>query len=159
MNKGKVIAVVGVDAPSATVKALEELGFESYILSPELTLPQIRDIGGASSVIVYGRLPLMLLEKCVIKEVSSCEECGKGKVTLKDRRGIVFSVLREREHRNIIYNSLPTYMGDRKNALDRCGISDMHFIFSVESGKDVDEVISAFESGASLNGAVRRIKD
>ncbi len=144
---------------SESAAKLEELGFESYILSPELTLPQIRDIGGASSVIAYGRLPLMLLEKCVIKEVSSCEECGKGKVTLKDRRGIVFPVLREREHRNIIYNSLPTYMGDRKNALDRCGISDMHFIFSVESGDEVDEVISAFESGASLNGAVRRIKD
>ena len=32
MNKGKVIAVVGVDAPSATVKALEELGFELLLL-------------------------------------------------------------------------------------------------------------------------------
>ncbi len=138
---------------------LEGLGFESYILSPELTLPQIRDIGGASSVITYGRLPLMLLEKCVIKEVASCEECEKGRATLKDRKGVVFPVLREREHRNIIYNSLPTYMGDRKNALDRSGITDMHFIFSVEGGREVDEVISAFERGESLKNAVRRIKD
>ncbi len=138
---------------------LEELGFESYILSPELNLPQIRDIGGTSSVIVYGRLPLMLLEKCAIKEVASCDDCEKGRAVLKDRRGVVFPVLREREHRNIIYNSLPTYMGDRKNALDRNGISDIHFIFSVESGKKVDEVISAFERGESLENAVRRIKD
>ncbi len=138
---------------------LEGLGFESYILSPELTLPQIRDIGGASSVIVYGRLPLMLLEKCAIKDFSSCEECEKGRAALKDRRGVIFPVLREREHRNIIYNSLPTYMGDRKNALDRNGISDMHFIFSTERGKDVDEVISAFEKGESLEFAVRRIKE
>lgn len=139
--------------------ALETLGFDSYILSPELTLPQIRDIGGASSVIVYGRLPLMLLEKCAIKEFASCEECNRGKATLKDRKGIVFPVLREREHRNIIYNSLPTYMGDRKNVLERNGISDMHFIFSIERGGEVDEVISAFERGESLKNAVRRIKD
>lgn len=138
---------------------LQRLGFESYILSPELTLPQIRDIGGASSAIVYGRLPLMLLEKCAIKEFASCEECEKGRATLKDRRGVVFPVLREREHRNIIYNSLPTYMGDRKNSLDRNGISDMHFIFSTEREKEVDEVITAFEGGKSLERAVRRIKD
>lgn len=50
-------------------------------------------------------------------------------------------------------------MGDRKNILDRYGIEDMHFIFSVERGKEVDEVISAFESGKSLKNAVRRIKD
>lgn len=138
---------------------LEGLGFESYILSPELSLPQIRDIGGASSVIVYGRLPLMLLEKCAIKEFASCEECQKGRATLKDRKGVAFPVLREREHRNIIYNSLPTYMGDRKNILDRNGISNMHFIFSVERGKEVDEVISAFEGGESLKNSVRRIKN
>lgn len=138
--------------------ALEELGFESYILSPELTLPQIRDIG-AGSVIVYGRLPLMLLEKCVIKEIASCEECGAGKAKLKDRRGIVFPVLRERDHRNVIYNSLPTYMGDRASSLGKYGVTDRHFIFSEESADKVDEVIGSFEDGRPLEGAVRRIKD
>lgn len=138
---------------------LEELGFESYILSPELTLPQIRDIGGASSVTVYGRLPLMLLEKCAIREFSSCEECGRGSARLKDRRGVVFPVLREWEHRNIIYNSLPTYMGDRKKALSGGGVIDRHFIFSVESADEADRVIDAFEHGEPLDGAVRRIKD
>lgn len=138
---------------------LAELGFESFILSPELTLPQIRDIGGSSAVIVCGRLPLMLLEKCAIKEFSFCEECAKGKAVLTDRKGISFPVLREDDHRNVIYNSLPTYMGDKKQTLDRFGIANRHFIFSVESGKQVDKIINCFEAGVSLGIPVRRIKD
>ncbi|MBQ8208839.1 MAG: U32 family peptidase [Clostridia bacterium] len=139
--------------------ALEELGFESYILSPELTLPQLRDIGASGSAIVYGRLPLMLLEKCAIKEFASCEECAKGKAALTDRKGIIFPILREGEHRNIIYNSLPTYMGDRKQELLKYGITDRHFIFSIENASEVDNIIDACERGTALGSAVRRIKD
>ena len=138
--------------------AILELGFENLILSPELTLPQIRDIG-AGSVIVYGRIPLMLLEKCVIKEIASCEACEMGKGCLIDRRKTVFPVLREGCHRNIVYNSLPTYMGDRQKELDCAGISDRHFIFSIESRGEIDRVIEATLGGTSLDGAVRRIKD
>ena len=42
-----------------TVCALEDMGIPSVILSPELTLPQARDIMGDTSLIVYGRIPLM----------------------------------------------------------------------------------------------------
>jgi len=38
-------------------------------VSAELTLPQIRDLEGAKAAIVYGRIPLMTLEKCVICEL------------------------------------------------------------------------------------------
>lgn len=137
----------------------EALGFEEYILSPELTLAQIRDIGGKSSVIVSGRLPLMLLEKCAIKAFSSCDGCSKGKAALTDRMGKSFPVLREWEHRNVIYNSLPTYMGDKKPILSKFGVSSKHFIFSVESREDIDEIIYAYEAGRSLDGMVRRIKE
>ena len=49
---------------SASAAFFEEL-FEDVILSPDLILPQVRDIGGEKSFIVYGRLPLMTLEKPV----------------------------------------------------------------------------------------------
>ncbi|MBR4295350.1 MAG: U32 family peptidase [Clostridia bacterium] len=137
----------------------EALGFEEYILSPELTLAQIRDIGGKSAVIVCGRLPLMLLEKCAIKEISSCEACSKGSVSLTDRMGKSFPVIREWEHRNVIYNSLPTYMGDKKQILSKFGVSGKHFIFSDEGREEVDEIIYAYEAGRSPKGIVRRIKE
>ena len=129
-----------------TVAKLETLGIESIMLSPELTLPQIRGIKGNTSVIVYGRIPLMLLEKCVASEVTSCENCTAGKADLTDRKGITFPVLREFEHRNVIYNSAPTYMADLDNDLVRAKVTNHHFVFSNESAKDVDYVISCYQN-------------
>ena len=140
-----------------TVAALEALGIRSAILSPELTLPQARDIGGKTSLIVYGRIPLMTLEKCVGKELSDCNACQANQITLKDRRGITFPVLREWEHRSVIYNSLPTSMSDRPEALLRAGITAQHFLFCVESANEVDNVIEAFLHARPINGQVRRI--
>ncbi len=139
------------------VAQAERLGLDEAILSPELTLPQIRDIGGNTEAIVYGRLPLMTLEKCVIREIADCKACAECSVTLRDRRGIEFPVLREWEHRNIIYNSLPTSMSDREDELRRAGITARHFLFSVESAEEVDRVIEAYQAHRPLTGAVRRM--
>ncbi|MBQ9760366.1 MAG: U32 family peptidase [Clostridia bacterium] len=140
-----------------TVARLHDLGFDEILLSPELTLPQIRDIGGKTAVIVYGRIPLMTLEKCVIRELADCTVCDRGEARMTDRRGIEFPILREWKHRNVVYNSLPTCMSDRIEELCRYGISNRHFIFSNETPREVDEVIEAFEKGLSLPKKVRRM--
>jgi len=142
-----------------SVARLEGLGVKSVILSPELTLPQIRDIEGDTAAIVYGRIPLMLLEKCVAKEVSSCEECRSNKVIIKDRRGVSFPVLREFEHRSVIYNSAPTYMADRESDLERAHITNRHFIFSTETRDEIDEIIQRYKNSlpSQDNQKIRRI--
>ncbi len=142
-----------------TVAALEEQGVASVILSPELTLPQIRDVGGDTAVIVYGRIPLMTLEKCAIKELADCRKCETGRVLLRDRRGVEFPILREWEHRNVIYNSLPTGMPDREDALLRARISNRHFLFVTETAREVDAVIRAYTAHTPLSGRVRRINE
>lgn len=139
----------------------EKLGFESYVASAELTLPQLRDLDGAKSAIVYGRIPLMLLEKCVIKELygdkRGCEVCERGEAKMRDRRGFVFPVMRTAEHRNLIFNSTPTYMANRQDALLRSGITDRHFIFTTETQSEVDGVIEAYKTRRAPSGEVRRI--
>ena len=142
-----------------SVSKLEKLGVENIILSPELTLPQIRDVKGDTAVIVYGRIPLMLLEKCVASEVSSCERCKSGYTQITDRKGITFPILREFEHRNVIYNSNPTYMADRESDLARAGVTNQHFIFSSESKNEVNYVISCYKNhiSAKENQKIRRI--
>lgn len=139
----------------------EHLGFDSFVLSPELSLPQIRDIGGAKSAIVYGRIPLMTLEKCVIKELygdrSACDICRGGKAEMVDRRGVVFPVIREFSHRNVVLNSLPTYMSDRQDELEAAGILDRHFLFTIESSSEVDKVIYDYQEKTIPTQKVRRI--
>ena len=144
-------------ANAGTVAFLEEIGFSEQILSPELSLPQMRDIGGNTAAIVYGRIPLMTLEKCIGKELADCNACNAGKVTLRDRKGIEFPVLREWEHRSVIYNSVPTCMSDRQDALLRAGLISQHFLFTVETESEVREILRAFERQTAPGFPVRRI--
>ena len=143
----------------ASVCEWEMLGVPTVILSPELTLPQLRDIGGDTAAIVYGRLPLMTLEKCAIKEIADCKVCESNCARITDRRGISFPILREWEHRNVVYNSLPTNMSDRREQLARAGLTAQHFIFSTETPAEVDRVIDAFLSEKPIAGPVRRVNE
>ena len=142
---------------AASLAQLLALGFEDVLLSPELTLPQIRDIGGASDVIVYGRIPLMLLEKCVGREVGNCHACADGGNQYTDRRGEKFPVLRLSPHRNELLNCVPTNMSDRRAELAGAGVRGGHFLFTVESAGEVDRVLRAFREGHPLETKIRRI--
>ena len=142
---------------SESLAFLTEKGFADVLLSPELTLPQIRDVTGAADAIVYGRIPLMTLEKCVGKELGGCEACEAGKAVLIDRRGEKFPVLREQQHRSVIVNSRPTGMSDKKRELLAAGIQGGHFIFTTESARQVSNIITAYREGHALEGPVRRI--
>lgn len=144
---------------SSSLDKLIGLGFCDVILSPELTLAQIRGIGGSSRVISYGRLPLMLTEKCVGKELGGCDSCREGRLSLSDRRGVSFPVRMRYGHRSIIFNSVPTYMADRRGELSRAGVTAEHFVFSTESKKDAAEIIKAYKNQTSpASNAIKRIK-
>ena len=129
------------------------LGVKETVLSPELTLPQARDVSGA--VITLGRIPLMLTERCFMKESFGCDKCGRASLT--DRKGAKFPMLREWRHRNIIFNSSPTYMADKKDELERAGIRSEHYIFSSESASEIRSLITAAREGRELGCPVRRI--
>ncbi len=166
---------LGVTNTPALARALG-LGLSDVLLSPELTLPRMRDITRASrnpavvSAIVYGRLPLMLLEKCAIREIYAdrapaavCRDiCDGGRAVLRDRMGKQFPVLREdfpfgEGHRNTVYNSLPVSMSDRPQDVSGCGVGVRHFFFSAETPDEVNAVISAYEKGTPLGREVRRM--
>jgi putative protease len=144
---------------NATARSLEELGFVDAILSPELTLPRIRDIAGARYAVVYGKVPLMTLEKCVMREISDCDKCKKnGWGYLSDRKGVRFAVRREWNHRNIVFNSVPFYMADKKDMLTKYRIGGEHFIFTDESADEADKIIDAYKKGLAPSAKqVRRI--
>ncbi len=131
----------------------EKIGIEHIILSPELTLPKARDIGGG--LISYGRIPLMITERCFISENFGCSGCGRS--SLIDRKGERFPLMREYEHRNIIFNSHPTYMGDRADELRANGIRSNHLIFSTEGVTEMLSVLSAYKNGSPLPRKVRRV--
>ncbi len=128
-----------------------EEGVCDACLSPELSLPQCRDIGGR--VLVYGYIPLMLLERCFIRENFSCDACGHASFT--DRTGARFPLIREYKHRNLLLNAVPTYMGDKKASLPKSVTA--HFLFMKESPAEAARILSFYEAGKALPYPVRRV--
>ena len=150
----KIVGDFRLNATNAeSAIAYREMGVCHLILSPELTLPKARDIGGG--VITYGRLPLMITERCFIGENFGCENCGKACLT--DRKGEKFPMMREFKHRNLIFNSLPTYMGDRREELSSHRLSSHHLLFTNERGREICSILKAYKNGDALSFRVRRI--
>ncbi len=130
---------------SGYTAALFEPYFEDMLLSPELILPQIRDIPFAKGVIVYGRQILMTLEKPI--------GCDK----LTDRTKAEFLILKE-GGRDILINSLPTYMADKKADLQKCGNFAYHYLFTVEGKQEALSILTAYQKGYTTKKPIRRIK-
>ena len=121
--------------------------FADVMLSPEMTLPQIRDIRTKKSVIVYGRIPLMVTEKPI------------GANQLRDRTRAVFPILHGQDgERDRVFNSVITYMDDRRDKLNGLGISDFHYLFSVESREEAEMAVERIRRGIAPKDPVRRIK-
>lgn len=137
---------------AAALSAWHSFGLFDIVVSPELTSGQAGRL--STRAVVYGRLPLMITERCFMKENFGCKECGK--CALTDRKGIKFPMMREFEHRNIIFNSAYTYMGDK--AADISGVLH-HFIFTTERADEVAEIVDAFVRKAPfpLSGQFRRM--
>lgn len=94
---------------SRTARIFEQMGFSGICVSPEVTPRAVKtDIGEYP---VFGRQVLMHTENCIIKKTSGCV---KGcKATLTDRTGASFPMHGEYNHRNLIFNSVPTYLVDK----------------------------------------------
>ena len=115
------------------------------ILSFELTQSQINNINAPDTgMLVYGYAPLMLTRNCPIKNDIGCFECnGHGHLT--DRKGMKFPVICSDFPCVEMLNCVPTYMLER---LDEIHTDFIHFAFTVESEKQVENIISLYESGA-----------
>ena len=71
---------------SAAVNTARTLEFKSVCLSPEMTMPQIRDVSKATDceLMVYGRMQLMVTENCLIRGKTGQCSCHLSNAKLKD---------------------------------------------------------------------------
>lgn len=130
---------------SYTLRVLKNAGLLSATASFELRLSQIKDLAKPidTELIVYGRLPLMVSDQCVIKNSSgycSCQTPG----SLSDRMGSVFPVVKEFGCRNVIYNAHKLYLADKKEDILATGAWGTRMMFTTESGRECVEVAKGY---------------
>ena len=150
---------------SASVNAARELEMESAALSFEMTMPQIRDVSKAvpCELLVYGRLPLMVTENCLIKGRTGSCTCTLGATKLIDKTGAEFPVIKDGNScRSILLNGKKLYWLDRQADLGRLGLWATRLYFTTENPKEVDQVLSyvynpaPFDPGANTRGLYLR---
>ncbi len=133
-----------------TAVALFDMGFESVTLSPEIVPKYTKN----AEYIVYGKAPLMHTETCIISNITKCNESGKCEAVLKDKTGACFPIMREYKHRNVIYNSVPTYLLDKKGKLN--GLKSHILFFTNENDREVLNIFRAYKEEESCDGPFTR---
>ena len=150
---------------SRAMRYLREQGLDSQLLSFELTLPQIRDISKAvpAELLIYGRLPLMLMENCVMKNRTGICACQTGTVRLVDRVSEEFPIVKDPGTcRNVLLNGKKLYLLDKKDALRGMGLWALRLQFTTENPGEIDKVLmdyqgrAVFDAGSYTRGLYSR---
>lgn len=139
---------------SLTVDALRGLGLVSATVSFEMLLAQVRDLDKSLplELIVYGRLPLMITENCLIKNHAGKCVCHNGPTVLTDRMGAAFPVLPDPGScRSVVYNGKRLFLLDRLSELDRLGLRGARLLFTDESPAEVDAVLNDWRRGGGFD--------
>ncbi len=128
-----------------------ELGMVSATASFEMSLPQLRDLSKPlpTELLVYGRLPLMLTEHCLMKSRSGACACAGGNTKLVDRVGAEFRVVRDcNTCRSVILNGKKLYLLDKKSELRELGLWALRMAFTTENPAEIDGVLAAWQGNA-----------
>ena len=130
---------------SYTNEVLHDVGMESVTASFELRMAQIRDMKKPvnTEMIVYGRLPCMVTEQCIIKNSAgrcACQTPGQ----MADRMGSVFPVVREFGCRNVIYNAHKLFLADKREDYLKTGVWGTRLMFTTEAPHECVEVAKSY---------------
>ena len=131
---------------SYTLDMVRQMDFLSATASFELRMAQVRDMAKCidTELIVYGRLPLMVSDQCIISRSEGRCNC-QNPSQLSDRMGSVFPVVREFEHRNVIYNSKKLYLADKRDDIYGAGLWGIRLMFTTEGARECVEVAKSFK--------------
>ena len=131
-----------------------ELELSTACLSFELTMPQIRDMSKAlpTELIVYGRLPLMVVEHCLMKNRTGQCTCHQGLMKLTDKTGAEFPVIKDGNScRSVLLNGKKLYWLDRQEDLSKLGLWAVRLCLTTENAQETDRCLADFVQGAPMD--------
>ena len=153
---------------SRSLDYLRRKELSSACLSFELRFPQMRDIQKLipAEAIVYGRLPLMITENCLVQNETGCHLSEAGDAVpqqapcrkpndLQDRTGAKFPLLPAYGHRTEIQNSAPVWLAD-KPEWKHCGLTYARLRFTTEAPAECADIFQAYQTGAPASGPFTR---
>ena len=130
-----------------SIREYKRLGLTSVVLSFEQRMAQIRDLSKAMDceAIVYGRLPLMITENCIIHNRFNGCGCQSGFQRMVDRKGAYFPVARAFGCRNEIFNSRKLFLADKAKDYEHAGLWGVRLLFTTENSKECLRVVRRYQ--------------
>ena len=150
---------------SRDMEVCKKLELQSAALSFEMTLPQIRDVSKAvdAELLIYGRMPLMVTENCIMKNRTGACVCQQGPQKLVDRTGAEFPIIKDGcSCRSVLLNGKKLSLLDRREDLSRLGLWGLRLYFTTENAREVDRCLrdfvnmAPFEPGSCTRGLYLR---
>lgn len=130
---------------SQSLRELKKLGFRTVTASFELKFAQIRDLAKPLDVeaVLYGRLPLMVTENCIIRNRTGHCAC-QNQCQLVDRTGARFPVVKAPGCRNEILNSKKLFLADKAADYAKLGLWAGRLLFTTENALECAQVMARY---------------
>ncbi|MBR2452866.1 MAG: U32 family peptidase [Clostridia bacterium] len=139
-------------ANSHSLEFLRQAGIKAVELSPELNFRQIEKMAKPLPVgiMVYGRLPVVVSENCLIRNGDKCPCSGENSIT--DRLGITFPVIKDGDIcRSVILNSKKTVLLGDMDKIKNINVGFVRLYFTDETPDDCRKISNAFLEGGEYS--------
>ena len=156
---------------SVSANHLVSEGAEVIGLSPELTLPQIRDIScrctAPIEAVVYGYMPVMTTEYCPVSiQKSDCNHLGgciNSNYGIIDEKRKVFRMVKLDCCRTQILNSDVLFLAEELGDITGSGVTKLRGDFYFESPEEVGQIIKLYKNYRDMDKndrlLVERVKE
>lgn len=130
---------------SRAAQRMAQIGLRSVTASVQLSARQIARMAAAAptEMIVYGRVPVMLTEQCLIRGSSGRCSCGTP-TSMSDPFGNVYPVEKAAGCRNIIYDGRKIFLADRPDVYEKAGLWGARLMFTTESARECADVAGRY---------------
>ncbi|MCC8357008.1 MAG: DUF3656 domain-containing protein, partial [Oscillospiraceae bacterium] len=130
---------------SHTLARLAHAGFQSLTASFELSARQIWGLApyGRTEMIIYGRVPVMITERCLIRTSAGRCTCATP-TSMSDPYGSVYPVEKEFGCRNVVYDGRKIFLADRPDIYGGRGLWGVRLLFTTESARECVSVAERY---------------
>lgn len=132
-------------ANAFAAESMVRIGLASVTASFQLSAKQIGALASAANteMIVYGRVPVMVTERCLIRASSGRCSCSTP-TSMSDPFGNIWPVEKELSCRNMVYDRKKIFLADRPGVYMNAGLWGARLLFTTESARECVDVAKRY---------------
>lgn len=142
----RALGDLGLNIENSTALSIYgAMGLRSAVLAPNLTLEQVKNMAKPipTELVVYGRLPMMYTENCIIKNstgLCTCENFTRA----VNSNGLAFPIAGGYGCRNTVYSSKKLFLGDKIDDYSVCGLWAGRLMFTTEHATECAKITARY---------------